>query len=235
MAPASVDARPDGESRFAVLDRLDPEQRRTLSYASAIGREFDFGLLVAAIGAGEEALAEEVEQLVHLGILRERAGGDRFGFALDELRAAIYQSLTASRLRVLHRKIAEAMEKLHPEVPDEIVSELGRHYFLGKVPEKAFQFNRRAADVAELAGDPEEAAHHLERARIDLKSLPGDHRELEAGLAERLGNVYLSMGNTRGADRLYREGLDLVGPRPSIVRARLVLARAEVARENREV
>ncbi|HEV8049157.1 MAG TPA: hypothetical protein VGP88_01025, partial [Thermoplasmata archaeon] len=39
----------------------------------------------------------------------------------------------------------------------------------------------------------------------------------------------------RGADRLFREGLDLVGPRPSTVRARLVLARAEVARENREV
>jgi tetratricopeptide (TPR) repeat protein len=235
MSSASVDAPPDGDSRFAVLDRLNPDQRRTLAYASAIGREFDFPLLVAAIGVPEEELAEQVEQLVHIGLLRERPGGDRFGFTLDEMRAAIYQSLTASRLRVLHRKIGEAMERLHPEVPDEIVSELGRHYFLGKVPERAYEFNRRAADIAELAGDPEEAAHHLERARIDLKSLEGDHREKEAGLAERLGNVYHSMGNTRGADRLYREGLDLIGPRPSAVRARLVLARAEVARESREV
>ncbi|MCI4356522.1 MAG: hypothetical protein L3K18_05200 [Thermoplasmata archaeon] len=235
MSPGSPSAEVADNPPFGVLDRLDPDQRRTLAYASAIGREFDFSLLVAAIGEGEEALAERVEGLVHLGVLRERAGGDRFGFALDEVRARIYQTLTASRLRVLHRKIAEAIEQMYPEVPEEVVSELGRHYFLGKVPEKAYKFNQRAADLAELAGDPEEAAHHLERARIDLKTLEGDHRVAEADLAERLGNVYYSMGDARAADRLYREGLDLVGPRPSKTRAQLLLARAEVARENREV
>lgn len=235
MGPAVPSAEVGEASPLAVLDRLDADERRVLAYASAIGREFDFSLLVAAIGGEEEPLAELLEKLVHIGVLRERSGGDRFGFSLDEVRARIYQSLTASRLRVLHRKIAEAMETLHPEVPEEVVSELGRHYFLGKVPEKAFEFNRRAADLSELAGDPEEAAHHLERARIDLKSLSGDHRLAEADLAERLGNVYYGMGDTRAADRLYREGLDLVGSRASKVRARLLLARAEVARENREV
>jgi len=235
MASAAPSVDVGGETAVGTLEHLDPDQRRALAYASAIGREFDFALLVAAMETGEESLAERIEGLVHLGVLRERAGGDRFGFALDEVRAQIYQTLTASRLRVLHRKIAEAMERLYPEVPDEIVSELGRHYFLGKVPEKAYKYNQRAADIAEVAGDPEEAAHHLERARIDLKSLDGDHRVAEADLAERLGNVYYAMGDTRGADRLYREGLDLVGSRPSRTRARLLLARAEVARENREV
>lgn len=235
MVAADSAPAPEAGGRGSVLDRLDSEQRRTLAYASAIGREFDFALLVAAMGGEEEALAEGVERLVHLGILRERSGGERFAFALDEVRTQIYQSLTASRLRVLHRKVAEAMERLHPETPDEILSELSRHYFLGKVPDKSYEFNRRAADVAELAGDPEEAAHHLERARIDLKTLEGDHRVGEAQLAERLGNVYYAMGDTRAADRLYREGLDLAGSRPSSTRARLLLARAEVARENREV
>jgi tetratricopeptide (TPR) repeat protein len=235
MVAVGPGAATESEGRLSLLDGLDPDQRRTLAYASAIGREFDFALLVAAVGEDEEKLSEGVEKLVHAGILRERSGGDRFAFALDEVRATIYQSLTASRLRVLHRKVAEAMERLHPEIPDEIVSELGRHYFLGKVPAKAYEFNRRAADIAEMAGDPEEAAHHLERARIDLKTLEGDRRVDEADLAERLGNVYYSMGDARAADRLYREGLDLVGSRMSTTRARLVLARAEVAREGREV
>ena len=117
---------PDGAPAPRSLPTLTPDAHRLLAYASAIGREFDFPLLVAAMGAPEEGLAEELERLVHAGLLRERPGGDRFVFVQDELRARIYQSLTASRLRVLHRKIAEALEQMHPEPPPALLAELGR-------------------------------------------------------------------------------------------------------------
>src|ERR1700688_680467 len=185
---AGDDGPGDGE-RLPLLDHLGPDQLRTLAYASAIGREFDFSLLVSAMGAEEEPLAEEVEKLTHLGILRERSGGDRFGFVAEEARARIYQSLTASRLRVLHRKIAEAMERQFPEPPAEILPELGRHFFLGRVPEKSHEYNRRAAALARSDDAPEVAAHHLERARIDLRALPGNHVHREAELDRELGDL----------------------------------------------
>jgi tetratricopeptide (TPR) repeat protein len=178
----------------------------------------------------EELLAEQLERLTHLGILRERVGGDRFGFTHDDTRARIYQSLTASRLRVLHRKIAEAMERLYPEAPQEILAELGRHFFLGKVADKSFDYNRQAAQQAREDDQPEAAAHHLERARIDLHSLPGNQTAAEASLDAELGDLYFSMGDIRSADRLYGEGLELVGPDDHRMRARLLLARAEIAR-----
>jgi tetratricopeptide (TPR) repeat protein len=214
------------------LDTLTPDQLRTLAYASAIGREFDFQLLVAAMGAPEEELAEQVERLVHFGILRERVGGDRFGFVQEELRARLYKSLTASRLRVLHRKIAEAMERLYPDPPSEIVPELGRHFFLGKVPQKSYEYNRKAADLARMDDTPDVAAHYLERARVDLRSLPGDQARDEAHLAEELGDLYYSMGDVQSADRLYTEALEPGDQVDSRLKARLILARAEVAREN---
>lgn len=210
---------------------LTEGQQRTLAYASAIGREFDFPLLVAAMGVDEEGLAEELEGLVRGGVLRERPGGDRFSFVHDELRARIYQGLTASRLRVLHRKIAEAMERAYPEPPPEAIAELGRHYFLGKVPEKALVYNRRAAAIARENDAPEEAAHFLERVRIDLRASPGDQQRAEVELASELGDLYYSMGDIHSADRLYAEALQKTGADVGL-RARLLLGRAEVARDS---
>src|SRR5690348_10035860 len=182
------------------------------------------------MGAGEEGLAEELEKLVQLGILRERPGGDRFAFVQDEVRARIYQSLTASRLRVLHRKIAEAMQRAFPEPPPESLAELGRHYFLGKVPERSMEFNRKAAEIARQNDAPEDAAHYLERVRLDLRAVPGDHVRDEAELAFELGELYYSTGDVRSADRLFAEALDRAGSDLRL-RARILMGRAEIARE----
>lgn len=220
-----------GEGPLPPLPPLSAEEMRALAYASAIGREFDFPLLVGAMGAREEALAELLEHLVHEGLLRERPGGERFAFVRDELRARVYQTLTASRLRVLHRKVAEAMERLTPEPPPEVLGELGRHYFLGKVPERSYDYNRRAAEVSVANGQPEEAAHQLERARIDVRGLPGDHTQDMVEIDATLGDLYYATGDVRLADRLYDEALQRVPASDARQQARLHLARAEVARE----
>ncbi|MGI0132212.1 MAG: hypothetical protein ACREDK_03845 [Thermoplasmata archaeon] len=231
VSSESGDERPGGDVTHPVLDHLLPEQLRTLAYASAIGREFDFPLLVAAMGADEEPLAEQLERLTHVGILRERPGGDRFAFVDDEVRARIYQSLTASRLRVLHRKIAEAMEHRYPDPPPEILPELGRHFFLGRIPEKSHDYNRRAAGLARQDDAPEIAAHHLERARIDLRSLKGPRALEEAELDADLGDLYYIMGEVHAADHLFAEAMERAGDGDARLKARLLLARAEVARE----
>ncbi len=222
---------PEGRDR-ARLERLTAEQHRILAYASAIGSEFDFPLLGAAMGAAEEALAEQLESLVHAGILTERAGGDRFAFAEEEFRARIYRSLTESRLRVLHRKIAEAMEAAYPDPPLEVVAELGRHFFLGKVGEKSRAYNRRASDAARAADDPEAAAHYLERVEVDLAGLPGDRRHDLAEVDTALGELYYSIGNFAAADRHFTSALDRLGSDEPRIRAAVLLARAEIAREN---
>ena len=184
------------------------------------------------MGSDEEVLAEELERLVHLGVLVERAGGERFAFAEEEFRARIYRSLTESRLRVLHRKIAEVLEKMYPDPPLPILAELGRHYFLGKVPAKSYEYNRRAASAARAAGEPEVAAHHLERVLLDLASLGGNRRVELVEVAEALGELYYALGNFPSADLRFTEALERLGAESPRVRARLLLSRAEVAREN---
>lgn len=232
MADRASTARPRDGGSNPPLESLSPEQHRILAYASAIGSEFNFSLLVGAMGIEEEVLAEELERLVHLGALSERPGGERFAFGEEEFRARIYRSLTESRLRVLHRKIAEVLERMYPNPPLPILAELGRHYFLGKVPAKSYEFNRLASESARAADEPEVAAHHLERVLLDLASLPGDHRQEQTEVAESLGDLYYSLGNFRTADLRFTEALERLGTESPRVRARLLLSRGEVAREN---
>ena len=234
MAGRPDGARPPKPSQSATFEELTAEQHRILAYASAIGLEFDFALLLGTLGIEEEVLAEQIERLVHRGVLVERTGGDWFAFVEEEFRARIYRSLTESRLRVLHRKIAEVLERMNPDPALPVLTELGRHYFLGKVPAKSYEYNRRAADLARAAGEPEVAAAHLERVLLDLASLPGDHRAEQAEVAEALGDLDLSLGNYRDADLRYTEALERHASPSPRVQSRLVLSRAEVARENLE-
>jgi len=235
MPTVAADPPGAGAPPPALPPELTADDERILAYASAIGREFDFDLLARATGMDEEGLAERLEHLVHVRVIRERIGGDRFVFADDEFRVRIYQSLTSSRLRVLHRKVAEALEKLHSAPDAAVVAELGRHYFLGKVPEKSYEFNRRGAERGRSEGDPEAVAHHLERVRIDLAALPGDHARELTDLAQELGDLYFEMGDDRRADRLYSEGLERSEPSDQQRRARFILSRAEIAREHMEI
>jgi tetratricopeptide (TPR) repeat protein len=235
MAAPRLPSAARGPDRPPTFEELTPEQHRLLAYASAIGSEFDFDLLVGAMGLGEEELAEELEKLVHAGILRERPGGERFGFVEEEFRGRVYRSLTESRLRVLHRKIAEVMERAHPDPPPEVLGELGRHYFLGKVPEKSYLYNRNAAEAARSAAEPELAAHHLQRVLLDLTQFGTERRREQAEVAEALGDLFYSTGDFASADRYFSEAIERLGNESPRVRARLLLARAEVARENLNV
>ncbi|HTS33599.1 MAG TPA: tetratricopeptide repeat protein [Thermoplasmata archaeon] len=228
--PGTAPVDPSSAARLPA--GLTAEEHRILAYASAIGSDFDFALLVRAMEAQEEQLAEELEHLVHRGILRERRGGERFGFSEEEFRARVYRSLTESRLRVLHRKIALAMESLGTTPPAEQAAELGRHYFLGKVSDKSLAYNQKAAEEARSVGEPERAVHHLERVLLELEHLPGDHRREQGEVLQSLGDLVFSVGNFPAADAYYHRALERVGPSQPNLTARLTLARAEIARED---
>ena len=152
------------------------------------------------------------------------------------MRAAIYQSLTASRLRVLHRKVAEAMEHLHPEIPDEVVSELGRHYFLGKVPAEGVRVQPPGRRHRGTRGRPG-GGGPSPRAGADRPQVPRGGPPRKGGGARRAARERLPVHGRHpgggppipGRARPHRVA-PVGGPK-----ARLVLARAEVARESREV
>ncbi|MGI0131520.1 MAG: ATP-binding protein [Thermoplasmata archaeon] len=195
------------------LPTLDEEENRAMTVGAVLGRQFPFSLLQRASGEEEERLAESVERLVARGILRER-GNELIEFTHEALRAEVYAGLTDTRRRLLHRRAAEALEATGGADVETIFA-LARHYYLGKVDERAALFNRLAAEFAARSYSPAMARQHLERAiEAHRRALPHDlagELEMTLELASQLDR----MGELRPAERLLREALD----RPDLVRA----------------
>ncbi len=213
------------------LASLGEREQRVLSYAAAMGKEFRFDVLALVTEMEEEALAEVLEGLVHRGVVRELAGGDVYVFVREEMLGQAYRSISSSRLRVIHKKIAEGYEKVYSaNPPQEVIAEMGRHFHLGKVADRSLLYNRYAATLARGSFSPETAKAYLERVVEDLRGLPGDHRTEQADVLREVGEIHLSMGEAVEADGLFNQCLSLLPPDEPVLRALVLLSRAETAR-----
>jgi tetratricopeptide (TPR) repeat protein len=210
---------------------LGPTEKRVVSYAALIGKEFDFSILANATEMDDESLAELLERLVQLGILKELKEGDSYAFVRTATFVQAYRDIPSSSLKGIHKKIARAYEKLHPDPTPDVIPEMGRHFYLGGVHDKSLLYNRYAATQAMNAFSPDVAIRHLERAREDLTALPGDHSVEEAEVLKEIGEQHDAMGDNARADQFYWESLNKLPQGEVTLRALLLLLRADAARE----
>lgn len=214
---------------------LDEAEERAVSVASVLGSEFPFALLLAASGEEEERLAETIDRLVGRGVLLERPG-EWLAFADDRVRAGVYDGLTESRRRVLHRRAGDALEATAAADTATIYA-LARHFYLGRADERALTFNRAAAEIADRASAPEVAREHLARAldshrRVAPNDLDGE-TELVLELARQVDHV----GELKAAEtmlREFRERPDVASRLAPHLRALLELYLAQVLTDQGE-
>lgn len=228
-------AGPGGARRPPAVDAapLTEAEERALAVAAVIGPEFPFEVLLRASGEEEERLAEAVDGLVARGRLFERPG-EMLSFADDRYRQEVYDRLTASRRRLLHRRVGEALEEKGAGDFATIYA-LARHYHLGKVDAKSLEYNRTAAEIAERASSPDAAREHLERALESFRRLHPDdwngETELLLALAQQMGHA----GQLQAAEELLRGHLARKGlakrlPPEILVLLELYLARIQTDR-----
>ncbi|MCI4352026.1 MAG: AAA family ATPase [Thermoplasmata archaeon] len=189
----------------AVLQEVTEPELKLLTLAAVAGRDFSFPLLMKATGQDEESLAEAVERLVELGLLREKPG-EVFEFLRQDVRFELYSRLTGPRLRLLHRRVGEATEAIGAADLATIFS-LARHYYLGRADAKAVDFNRRAAEFARRAHTSNVAMVHYEQAleahrRAFPEDLPG-----ELDLVLQIALERDRVGELKRAEQLLRETL----------------------------
>jgi tetratricopeptide (TPR) repeat protein len=96
-----------------------------------------------------------------------------------------YNSILASRRRVLHERIGHAIEELYARQLDDHYSELARHYLRGDDPAKAVEYARLAAEQEINRGSYAESASLIEHALKLVNRLPDEKQRLRVELALR--------------------------------------------------
>ena len=146
--------------------------------AAAIGRDFSLELLVEASELETRAVIDAVDELWHRRIVREHSVTN-YDFTHDLLREAAYSELSAPRRTQYHRRVAWALEKLHPDDLERVSATLAEQYERAGQPQPAIEHHIRAAEAATAVFANKEAARHYRRAADLLlaHAAPGRERD----------------------------------------------------------
>ncbi len=116
------------------------------------------------------SLVDALDELWTRRILREQ-DGDAYDFSHDRIREVAYQEISRARRRLIHRRVAEALETLHADNLDGVAGELAAHCASAGDGERAYRFYRRAA---KLAMDQHALAHAEAMFDAALSYAPDD-------------------------------------------------------------
>ena len=188
---------------------LGENDRRLLTHAAVLGKEFAFSDLAAVAGLEEERATENLDHLVHSGLLREK-GREVYEFVSEAVRAGVYADLTETRRRILHRKAGEALERGGPGRE----SELARQFYLGRDNDRAVKYNVAAAESAIRAFAFETAVAHLARALESERRRPERDIGMELRLLTDEGRLLSEMGNYLPAEEVLEEAVRLARRHP---------------------
>jgi predicted ATPase len=196
--------------------------RQLLSAAAVIGRSFDFETLQEASGRGAEETVAGLETLIGQGLVREVKAEEAaaqllFDFSHEKLRSLVYEETSLARRRLLHHRIAQALEqraRLRRQL-EAMAGQIAEHYRLGGREAEASRLFKLAGEHARALFANAEA---LSQFRLALALGPASRDEPEtAALHEAIGDLQTLAGEYTAALASYetaaavRQGAALAG------------------------
>jgi class 3 adenylate cyclase/tetratricopeptide (TPR) repeat protein len=199
---------------LARIDRLDEEVKQALKLASVIGRSF-FNRVLEVISSTPQALEASVAELEHAELIRERQRVPEIEYIFKHalVHEAAYGSILAESRRVIHRRVAQAIETLFEGRLDEFANLLAHHYTHAEDWEKAQEYLFKAGDLAGRMAADTEALDHFRRAEAAYLKAFGDRLSppQRAALARKLGSALYGTAHYEQALEQFRRALFQLG------------------------
>jgi tetratricopeptide (TPR) repeat protein len=185
-------------SLMARLDRLGPAKEMA-QIGSVIGREFSYALLASVAHKDENALRSGLDALTSAGLLFRQGVPPKATYLFKHalVRDAAYGTLLREPRRVLHARIAEALETQFAEIADNQPELLARHCTGAELIEKAAGLWGKAGTRSLARAALLEGAEQLKRALDQIATLPATPalRREEIRLHFAFGNALTLMGD----------------------------------------
>jgi predicted ATPase len=174
------------------LEQLSPPTRTLASLAATIGRAFTVEVLAHASEDNEAVLVQGLDELWQRRIIREQ-GEQAYDFSHDKLREAAQATVSAAHRRLLHRRVAQALEQVHAVNLDAVSGQLAAHYESAGLLEQAVLFYQVYAHA--------EATSHLNKGLALLHQLPVTPEHLRQELRLQFA-LAVSLAAVRGISTL---------------------------------
>lgn len=152
--------------------KVSQTAREVLSLAAVAGREIDVRVLEAALDT--MPLCAALEELLRVQLLQ--ACDEHVYFSHDRIRETLYREMLPSRRRLLHLRMARALEARGTGSHTEL-GQIGYHHSHAGNGVEAVGYLLRFADKAWRSHGVHEALAALEQALLDSAHLPDAGRE----------------------------------------------------------
>lgn len=191
------------------IGRLSPEDVSLLRIAAVVGRQINPALLSALEPATDvDAWAERctAEAVLEAAFPSQR-------FTHEKLREFVLSSIDRGERRDTHRRVAEMLEKISPDLGP-VAAPLVSHWHEAGNPDQEARFAFLAGEHM-LAGGalPESVSYfrRLQKLVADGASVDGLPHGPEAAIAERLSEAYYRLGNLAECNAYSRRAVILLG------------------------
>ena len=173
----------------ARLARLRPDARTIADLAAVLGSRASYAVLAAVSELPEATLVDALDELRRERVLVEGETGDgiHYDFTHPTLQATLYAELGRAKTRLMHGRIAVALERLYDASADAHADELAFHFSRGASSEtnpKTARYLGAAGRAALAKYATREAAAYLTSA-LDIVDRVGTLENGEGGV----GNV----------------------------------------------
>jgi DNA-binding CsgD family transcriptional regulator len=176
------------------LNLLSPACNEVLALASVIGRNFSLELLVrAAAPLGADELIEALDEALAAHIIND-AGNRRYQFIHNLVRVTLYDELSASVRRRMHRTVGTALEALGGD-RRAVLPELAHHFSASGDLDRGIDYAIRAGQSAEALLAVEDAAQFFQIALDALALRPAADEAMRCRLLFQLGEAQRMSGD----------------------------------------
>jgi DNA-binding SARP family transcriptional activator len=207
----------------ARLNQLAPRTRQVAELAAVFNSQFTYELLRDAGDYVEEDVVGALDELWYRRLVRE-VDDDAYDFSHAKIREVAYDHLSPPRRQMLHRRLAQTLEKRYAHDLDRVSGRIAEHLTRAGERGRALGFWIRAADLAASLYAYAEAESLYGQA-IALAS-EGVIADADLGnLYARRGRMLEHAGRFQDAAQLYQQLRLLAEERQDKAMAGLALAR----------